>query len=134
MAQEKSNNKARANDAWEDLVVSILSVNNYSLEQTYRLLPGLREQEVCSPSTLMRLDLSEVGKRLMAAGYNRGSFMTNQFALRLIALGLMIERKGLEDCARIIAGEDRSAIQELLLPVNGIGAKVISNFFQLRGI
>jgi len=134
MAQEKSKRKVRAEDAWEDLVVSILSVNNYSLEQAYRLLPGLREQGLSYPSNLIRWDLSEIGKRLVAAGYDRGSFMTNQFALRLSALGVMIESKGQEDFVRIITGEDRDAIQRLLLPVNGIGSKVIANYFQLRGI
>src|ERR1700761_5002013 len=106
MAQEKPNRKVRAGDAWEDLVVSILSVNNYSLEQAYGLLPRIREQGLSYPSNLMRWDLDEIGKRLVAAGYDRGSFMTNQFALRLSALGVMIESKGQEEFGRIITGEN----------------------------
>ena len=34
---------------WEDLVVSILSVNHYSLERTYSSLLALREQKITDP-------------------------------------------------------------------------------------
>lgn len=123
-----------ADDAWGDLVVSILSVNQYSLERTYRSIDGLREQGLFRPENLMRLELSEIVWRLKSAGCDRGKFMTNLFALRLAALGMLIETKGLEACAKILSSRDARAIEELLLPVNGIGPKVFANFYLLRGI
>jgi endonuclease III-like uncharacterized protein len=134
MPQEELKVNQTPDDVWEDLVVSILSVNNYSLEHTHRFIVGLRKQGVCHPKNLIRWDLDEIGRRLKAAGYDRGSFMNNQFALRLSALGVMIESKGLETCSRIISGHDTKAIEDLLLPVNGIGPKVIANFRLLREI
>src|SRR5690348_2701962 len=105
MTSHRKHPKGGAPDeVWEDLVVSILSVNNYSLEHTYRFIEGLREQGVCQPKNLMRWDLEEISRRLRAAGYDRGSFMNNQFALRLSSLGVLIENKGLDRCTAILSG------------------------------
>jgi len=132
MQEKKPDPKLAKDDAWEDLVVSILSVNQYSLERTYQSLEGLREQGLSDPHRLMHWGQAEIADRLKAAGCDRGPFMTNLFALRLCNLGMLIERRGLETCMRIIWGRDRRAIQDLLLPVNGIGPKVIANFCLLR--
>jgi len=124
--------KPAKDDAWEDLVVSILSVNQYSLERTYQALAGLREQGLLEPHGFMHWGQAEIVDRLKAAGCDRGPFMTNLFALRLGNLGILIERRGLETCMRILRGRHRRAIEDLLLPVNGIGPKVIANFCLLR--
>lgn len=134
MAERDAIAKEGNDDAWDDLVVSILSVNQYSLESTYRFIGGLREQEVFNPSRLMLWGQGEIVERLRAAGCDRGSFMTNLFALRLAHLGALIGSRGLDVCAKIISGSDTKAIEDLLLPVNGIGPKVISNFCLLRGL
>jgi hypothetical protein len=123
-----------ADDPWEDLVISILSVNQYSLERTYRSIDGLRKEGLFDPGCLLKLAQTEIVERLRSAGCDRGTFMTNLFALRLTSLGALIASRGIEDCAKVISGRDPRAIEELLLPVNGIGPKVISNFYSLREI
>ena len=60
--------------------------------------------------------------------------MTNLFELRLCNLGILIERRGVELCTKILSSGDTKAIKELLLPVNGIEPKVIATFFFLREI
>lgn len=120
-------------DPWEDLVLSILSVNQYSLERTYRSTDGLRKAELFDPRQLMLWDQSEIVERLRSAGCNRGPFMTALFAFRLYNLGVLIKHHGVELCTKIISGHDMRTIEELLLPVNGIGPKVIANFRLLRG-
>ena len=128
--QPKTDNFA----AWEDLVVSILSVNNYSLEKTYCCINGLREQGLFSPENLIRWNPGEIGSRLKSAGYDRGRFMTGLFAQRLTALGMLIASTGPEVCTKIISSTDPTAIKALLLPVHGIGPRVIDNFCILREI
>jgi hypothetical protein len=123
-----------ADDPWEDLVVSLLSVNQYSLEKTYRHLDGLRKQGLFLPGNLSRWDQKEIVRRMKAAGYDRGEFMTKLFALRLANLGCFVDEKGVEACFEIVSGNDSKAIESLLLPVNGIGPKVIHNFCALRNI
>jgi|ERR1039458_7073655 endonuclease III-like uncharacterized protein len=134
MPQKEPSNKPAIDDPWEDLVISLLSVNQYSLEHTYRSLDGLREQGLFDPKNLVRWDQDQVADRLKSAGCNRGQFMTNLFALRLCNLGVLLETKGIDASTRIIASCDRKAIEDFLLPVNGIGPKVIANFCLLREI
>ena len=126
--------KAAGDDPWEDLVVSMLAVNQYSLEKTYQFIDGLRAQGLVDPKKLMQWQHGEVLEHLKAAGCDRGPFMTNLFALRLANLGAFILGKGLSVCSAAISGCDTDAIEQLLLPVNGIGPKVIANFYLLRGI
>jgi len=119
---------------WDDLVVSILSVNQYSVERTYPLLHSLREQKVTDPAILARENAYAIEERLSAAGCYRGRFMTRLFAERLAALGTLIRARGITECEQIIASHDAKAIEALLLPVKGIGPVVLRNFFMLRGI
>jgi hypothetical protein len=126
--------KEHADNPWEDLVISILSVNQYSLEHTYRAVDSLRKEGLFDPGCLMKWDQNEIVDQLKSAGCDRGAFMTNLFALRLANLGALITSRGIERCNAIISGRDTRAIEELLLPVNGIGPKVLTNFFFLRDI
>jgi len=134
MPQKEPHNEPAIDDPWEDLVISMLSVNQYSLERTYRSREGLREQGLFDPENLMRWDQDQVVDRLKSAGCYRGEFMTNLFALRLCNLGALLEIKSIDASTRIIASRNRKAIEDFLLPVNGIGPKVIANFCLLREI
>jgi hypothetical protein len=122
------------NSPWEDLVVSILSVNQYSLEKTHAVAPLLRQGGLLSPENLSRWELEEIVARLKAAGCDRGRFMTKLFAVRLASLGMAVESRGIAICGRILSSNDPAAISDLLLPINGVGPKVLRNFFVLRGI
>jgi hypothetical protein len=76
MAEQEPKTKAAVDDPWEDLVVSLLSVNQYSLERTYESIKGLREQGLFNPTKLKQWDHGEFVARLKAAGCDRGPFMT----------------------------------------------------------
>lgn len=119
---------------WGDLVVSILSVNQYSLDRTYNSIRGLREQGLADPGSLSRWTPDEIEKRLRSAGCDRGAFMTKLFASRLSALGGLIQAKGSDECSRVIEGTNKDAISSLLSDVKGIGPVVLRNFYLLRGI
>jgi hypothetical protein len=119
---------------WDDLVVSILSVNQYSLEKTYPTLPFLREAGLLSPESLGSQTLEQIVVLLKAANCDRGPFMTTLFAVRLASLGSAVSSRGIVECTRILLSNDPDAIRTLLLPIKGIGPKVLQNFFMLRGI
>jgi hypothetical protein len=121
-------------DAWEDLVVSILSVNQYSLERTYSMVDGLRRENITDPLRLARWESPEIEIRLRAAGCDRGVFMTKLFAERLGALGALIRTNGRGECDKVIKSRDAKAIENLLLPVHGIGPVVLRQFFLLRDL
>jgi endonuclease III-like uncharacterized protein len=119
---------------WADLVVSILSVNQYSLERTYSSLQALRQSSLTDPSSLARWQAEEIENKLKSSGCDRGPFMTRLFAQRLSALGELIRVKGIDECESIIGSRDLRAIEALLLPVKGIGPVVLRNFYTLRDI
>ena len=60
--------------------------------------------------------------------------MTDLFAVRLAHMGAAIVSRGVEECTRILEANDPDAIRDMLLPIKGIGPKVIRNVFVLRGI
>lgn len=123
-----------ADSPWEDLVISILAVNQYSLEKTYACKAGLQAQELTFPATLIQLTSAELERRLRAGGCDRGEFMTNLFAKRLAALGEYVRSVGIEESSGILAGKSRQKIEQFLKPIYGIGPVVLRNFFLLRGI
>ena len=123
-----------ADNPWEDLVVSILEVNQYSLEKTYALLSGLREAGLVNPKNLGSWGLETIISLLKSAGCDRGSFMTKLFASRLSSLGIAVKSHGTAACTQILLSKERDKIGNLLLPISGIGPKVIHNFCLLRGI
>lgn len=119
---------------WSDLVVSMLSVNNHSLEKAYACIGGLLAEGLCAPENLSKWSVDELARRLIEAGCNRGSFMTQLYAKRLSALGAAVNDMGIEEFTRIVSTKNRSDISRLLMRINGIGPRVLQNFFLLRQI
>ena len=122
-----------SDDPWEDLVVSILAVNQYSLERAHGLLRELREQGLTDPKFLEQREPEEIEKRLKAAGFDRGPFMNMLFAGRLSGLGEMIRSKGIDTCTKVIGSRKSDEIAALLKDVKGIGPVVLRNYYVLRG-
>ena len=123
-----------SDDVWGDLIVSILSVNQYTLDRTYQVLDGLRAAGLFDPKNLVKWDKTECIERLKSAGCDRGGFMTNLFAARLASLGQFLSGTGISEVARILQSHNKATIEAALLPVNGIGPKVIANYCLLREI
>ena len=123
-----------APDCWTDLVVSVLSVNNCSVERVYALVDGLRENGLLDPSNLARFHSDEIVRGLKHSGYDRGEYMNNLFALRLSGLGAFISKIGVEEATAIILNKDRRVIEQTLCTIYGIGPAVIKNFLVLRDL
>jgi hypothetical protein len=126
--------RTRESDLWEDVVVAILAVNQYTLEKTYQLLDGLRTQGLVDPENLRRWTTDEIELRLKRSGCDRGEFMTHLFAVRLSHLGMAVGGLGVELCVQILLRNNADSISKLLLPVKGVGPRVMKNIFLLRGI
>src|SRR4051794_22795609 len=116
-----------AETVWEDLLVSMMAVNNYSLEKAFAHLGGLRAEGLVEPKNLISWTSEEIAARLGVAGFNRGSFMNAQMAQRITSLARFLESKGIVGCEAVLTSGNPSAIQSLLLPVHGIGQRVIEN-------
>lgn len=121
-------------EVWCDLIVSILSVNNYSLDKAYTHVPALKSEGLSCPENLTKWDAGSIAQRLEGAGLQRGSFMANLYAQRLSSLGAAIKRVGIAEFTNTLSSDRRDDISALLAPINGIGSRVLKNFFLLRGI
>jgi endonuclease III-like uncharacterized protein len=117
---------------WEDLILAILSTNNYSLEKTYSAIDTLRREKLFDPQNLVRWTSEEIRVRLRRGGYDRGDFMTRLFADRLASLGQFVKSVGVEECERVLQKGKTSEVSKLLLTVKGIGPKVLESFYLLR--
>lgn len=125
---------SQVDDPWEDLAISMLAVNQYSIEKTYPLVEGLRQVGLTDPRNLGLWEPGEIVLRLKAAGCDRGDFMNNLFSVRLSSLGVAVRQQGIEAFEQVFLEKDPATIDGLLLPINGIGPKVLRNFSLLRGI
>jgi len=132
VAQQTEHDGNLPDELWSDLVVAMLAVNNCSLEKTYAHLEGLKAAGLCSPENLSAWGVDEIVQRLQQAGCNRGSFMTQLYAKRLSSLGAATSATGTKKFTSILGCTSRSEVANLLLPINGIGPRVLENFFLLR--
>ena len=88
-----------------------------------------------NPRNLGSWELEEIISRLKkSGGCDRGAFMTKLFAHRLYSLGIAVESRGTALATKILLSRNLAEISSLLLPIAGIGPKVIQNFCLLRGI
>lgn len=118
---------------WHDLVVSMLAVYNYTLEKVDAYSDGLEKQGLFEPDKIQKMSHEDIFAALEKAGYRRGN-LNSIFTERLQSLGENVNHSGKSHCESILKGKDKQAITNLLHPINGVGPKVIDNYFELRGI
>lgn len=116
---------------WRDLIVAILSTYNISLEKVDNM--DFDSQGLTDPSKLVKLDHEALYLALVASGYDRGK-LNGIFIPRLQALGAYIQSEGQIKLEKVLAGKDKRAIEQVLLPIKGVGPKVIETYLLLRGL
>jgi hypothetical protein len=122
------------NEVFQDLIVSVLAVNNYSLDKAYRLCGRLRELGLLDLSALSGNPLSadEIRGKLIAAGYRRGEYIETLISKRIERFFGDIRDRG---CADFLLSLDCDSglIAQRLSGLYGVGPRVVSNFVHLRG-
>lgn len=131
MVVEREASDRELSEVWEDVVVAMLAVYSYPLERLAPISEALRDAGLFEPRRLATASIQELTRELKAAGYDRGA-LTWQYADRLISLGKYLVEAGCERVGHELATGDAAVAEKLLLPVHGIGPKVIENFVALR--
>lgn len=116
---------------WPDLVVAMLSVNNYPLEKTFSIYQGLDANGLFDPRNITGWDQKEIARRLRESGYDRGATLNALFADRILSLRSLTANVDVSEV--ILARGSKEEVAELLKQVRGIGPRVLENFFLLRG-
>ena len=128
MTNEKADHSV---NPWPDLVMAMLSVNNYPLTKVFTLFDALKDNGLFDPRNFACWNREEITRRLGAAGYDRGTVMTAIFTDRLSSLGRLADELAANE--QILTKGTKTEIAELLRRVKGVGPKVLKNFFLLRG-
>jgi hypothetical protein len=115
---------------WPDLVVAMLSVNNYPLTKTFSIYRGLDANGLFDPRNIAEWDQNEIARRLKESGYDRGVTLNAMLADRILSLrSLTID---VESSEIILARGSKAEVAELLKRTKGIGPRVLENFFLMR--
>jgi hypothetical protein len=124
---------SQVDEILQDLVVSVLAVNNYSLEKAYRLCGRLQELGLLDVSALAGspLGAGEIRSKLIEAGYARGEYIETLISQRIERIfGAIKQRGSTEYLLSLDCGSD--LVAQRLSGLYGIGPRVISNFIYLR--
>jgi len=124
---------SQVDEIFQDLLVSVLAVNNYSLEKAYRLCGRLQELGLLDVSVLVGnpLGAGEIRGKLIEAGYARGEYIETLISQRIERIfGAIKQRGSIEYLLSLDCGSD--LVAQKLSGLYGVGPRVISNFIQLR--
>jgi hypothetical protein len=117
---------------YEDLIVSMLAVNSFSLEKVYRMREGLRAAGLFNPEIMRSIDHQESVRRLVNGGYDRGQTLNSIFASRLQEVAIFSNSGELNSAWEFIKIGDKEKVDEILLRIHGIGPAVLRNFWSFQ--
>jgi endonuclease III-like uncharacterized protein len=118
-------------DVWEDIVLAMLAVYQYPIDRIETKRDAMRRADLFDPRKLASSSIKVLTEELRTAGYDRGG-LTWQYADRLISLGKHVARCDSEELQRLLRAGGVEEIRRVLLPIYGVGPKVVENFGELR--
>ncbi len=115
-------------EAVRNLLVSLLAVNNYSLEKVWQHIQAFEQEGIFDPSQVCAWSKEEATQHLAHAGYRRGSFMNPLIAERLVGVCRFLEEGGLNALMKACENRRIEEVADVLKDVRGVGPFVIRNF------
>lgn len=116
---------------WEDAVLAMLAVYQYPIDRIETKRDAMRRANLFDPEKLASSSITGLTEELKTAGYDRGG-LTWQYADRLISLGKHVSQCDSEELQRLLRAGGVEEIRQALLPIYGVGPKVIENFLEMR--
>src|SRR5690349_7351376 len=93
-------------NTWEDLIIAMLAVNNYSLERAYSLRDGLASQGLFDIEHMLSMSAEEIASRLDNAGHKRGGHMNRLLSHRLYSLCRTVDATGRAQFEAVLKSTD----------------------------
>ena len=117
-----------------DLVVSMLTVNNFSLEKACEMRPVLEEAGFFDVEVLSKMSHEQVFSALKNAGYTKADYVVGLLADRLQAMAsTMRGTPNGEIRALLKPGRERD-LDRFLLAIKGVGPAVLETFRAFKSI
>lgn len=127
-----TNESVNREDIASDLLMALLAVNSWTLEQVGRLYPLLKQHQVFDVTAVSHLDVDQIQERLTSAGYKRGPVLGTMMALRVQHVAIALAEGGAELLSNLETAGDTSGAREFLLTLKGVGPTVVENYLLLR--
>ncbi len=115
---------------WANLVIAMLSINQYPLDKTFKIFDQLESGGLFDPLKIASWHYDELCQRLIESGYDRGR-MNDIFAERLWSIRNLSDNFSAYE--KILANGTESEVTKVLSQIKGVGPVVIKNYLQLRG-
>jgi len=120
-------------DVFTDVLLAMLAIYGPDLEKVDRLAPAFQQAGLTMPAKVVNMSHEELHTALVQSGYDRGKLL-GIFIPRIQAMALAFNQAGLSQVEHVLKGKDIQAIEKRLLPIKGIGPKVVHNYLLLRGL
>ena len=122
------NNTTVDEDLVADLVIAMLSVNNWPLEKSYAIREQLRKEGLFNISRLSGMNRADVCNSLYRAGYLRADYILGLLADRLLDMATTLSGNNLIKLRSFIERGEIKEADSLLLNIKGVGPMVLENF------
>lgn len=127
-----TNEGIQRDDLASDLILALLAVNSWSLEQVGRLYDALHANDLFNVASLCSLGIDRIQERLAAAGYDRGPVLGRMMAVRMHHVACALANGGADRLLEFENAGNRRAARDYLLTLNGVGPTVADSYQLLR--
>lgn len=116
---------------WTNLVMSALSVNRWTLTKTINIFSRLEEEGLFDVRNVRGWTRTEISTRLALSGYRRGDYLNQLIADRLKLLSVHLSDQTLKELGERATSPDCASIENVLLPIPGVGKQTVDTFLRL---
>lgn len=115
-----------------NLVVAMLTVNNWALEKAWALLPELTSLGLCDAQCLSTLSHEEIFARLKRAGYAKSDYVVGLLADRLREMAKVMATIPPAKLTELMEPGHEKDRDRFLLSLKGVGPAVLETFVALQ--
>ncbi len=115
-----------------NLVVAMLTVNNWALEKAWALLPDLTSLGLCNAQSLSALSHEEIFARLKRAGYTKSDYVVGLLADRLREMAKTVAATAPAELMELMEPGHEKDRDRFLLSLKGVGPAVLETFVSLQ--
>lgn len=124
----------QSNNPFADLVMAMLAVNQWRLEQSWEIFSPLDASGLFDPNTILSMNHGQLKAALLNGGYKRPIFVVDLLCDRLFDMATKLSGEDGKKFEVFCIERNKEKLREMLLSIKGVGPKVFENFCLLRDI
>ncbi|MDH4127625.1 MAG: hypothetical protein OEV44_02645 [Spirochaetota bacterium] len=115
----------------ENLIISVMAINNFYLEKAYNLKEKLLKENLFNLETLKNSSSEQLFEKIVKSGYKKSDYVIGLLVDRFKDIGNKLSPSVLDQLLKAVVAKDINSIEKILLPIHGVGYFVIKNFNSL---